>query len=42
MIVFKPILDEETTEDLAEVSVVGLLLESKRARVFKVDGELVG
>jgi len=42
IVVLETFADEEITEDLAEVRVVGLVVEAKRASVVEVDGELVG
>jgi hypothetical protein len=42
VIVLETLTDEEVAEDLAEVRVVGLVVEAKRAGVVEVDGELVG
>ena len=42
VVVLEAFTDEEVTEDLAEVRVVGLVVEAERAGVVEVDGELVG
>jgi hypothetical protein len=42
VVVLEALTDEEITEDLAEVGVVGLVVEAERAGVVEVDGELVG
>lgn len=42
VVVLEALTDEEVAEDLAEVRVVGLVVEAKRAGVVEVDGELVG
>lgn len=41
VVVLKALADEEVAEDLAEIGVVGLVVEAERARVVEVDGELV-
>lgn len=42
VIVLETLADEEITEDLAEIAVVGLVVEAQRSSVVEVDGELVG
>jgi hypothetical protein len=42
VVVLEALADEEITEDLAEVGVVGLVVEAEGTRVVEVDGELVG
>jgi hypothetical protein len=42
VVVLEAFTDEEITEDLAEVRIVGLVIEAEGARVVQVDGELVG
>lgn len=42
VVILEAFTDEEITEDLAEIRVVGLVVEAKRAGVVEVDGELVG
>jgi hypothetical protein len=42
VVVLEALADEEITEDLAEVGVVRLVVEAKRAGVVEVDGELIG
>lgn len=42
VVILESFADEQVTEDLAEVRVVGLIVEAKRAGVVEVDGELVG
>ena len=42
VVVLETLTDEQVTEDLSEVGVVWLVIESKRAGVVEVDGELVG
>jgi hypothetical protein len=42
VVVLEALADKEITEDLAEVGVVGLIVEAKRAGVVEVDGELIG
>lgn len=41
VVVLEAFTDEEITEDLAEVRVVGLVIETERTGVVEVDGELV-
>lgn len=41
VIVLETLADEEITEDLSEVGVVGLVVETKGTSIVKVDGELV-
>lgn len=41
VVVLEALADEEITEDLAKVAVVGLVVESKRTGVVEVDGKLV-
>lgn len=41
VVVLEALPDEEVTEDLAEVAVVGLVIEAEGARVVEIDGELV-
>lgn len=41
VVVLEALANEEITEDLAEVGVVRLVVETKRAGVVEVDGELV-
>ena len=41
VVVLEALTDEEVPEDLAEVRVVGLVVEAERASVVEVDGELV-
>mgnify|MGYP000942238230 CR=1 FL=1 len=42
VVILEAFTDEQITEDLAEVRVVGLVVKAKRASVVEVDGELVG
>ena len=42
VVILEAFTNEQITEDLAEVRVVGLVVEAKRASVVEVDGELVG
>lgn len=42
VVVLEALADKEITEDLAEVAVVGLVIETERSSVVEVDGELVG
>ena len=42
VVVLEAFTDEEIAEDLAEVRVVGLVIEAEGAGVVEVDGELVG
>lgn len=42
VVVLEALANEEITEDLAEVRVVGLVVETKRTSVVEVDGKLVG
>lgn len=42
VVVLESFTNEEIAEDLAEVAVVGLVVEAERAGVVEVDGELVG
>ena len=42
VIVLETLTEEEITEDLSEVGVVGLIVEKEGPRVVEVDGELVG
>ena len=42
VVVLEGLADEEITEDLAQVRVVGLVIKAERASVVQVDGELVG
>lgn len=42
VIVLEALTDEEVTEDLAQVAVVGLVVETQRTSVVQVDGKLVG
>lgn len=42
VVVLEGFANEEITEDLAEVGVVGLVVEAERAGVVEVDGEFVG
>jgi hypothetical protein len=42
VVVLEAFTDKEVAEDLAEVRVVGLVVEAERARVVEVDGKLVG
>lgn len=42
VVVLEALADKEIAEDLAEVAVVGLVVEAERAGVVEVDGELVG
>lgn len=42
VVVLETLTDEEIAEDLSEVAVVGLVVESERTGVVQVDGELVG
>lgn len=42
VIVLESLTDKEITEDLAEVRVVGLVVETKGAGVVEIDGKLVG
>lgn len=42
IVILETLSDEEVTEDLAEVAVVGLIVETERSSVVEVDGKLVG
>ena len=42
VVVLEALTDEEITEDLAEIRVVGLVIEAERAGVVEVNGKLVG
>lgn len=42
IVVLEALTDEQVAEDLAEVGVVGLVVEAERAGVVQIDGELVG
>jgi len=42
VIVLEPFTNEKITEDLSEVRVIRLVIESQRASVVEIDGELVG
>ena len=42
VVVLERFTDEQVTEDLAEVGVVGLVVEAQRTSVVEVDGEFVG
>jgi hypothetical protein len=42
VVILEPFSNEEITEDFSKVRVVGLVVESKRASVVEIDGELVG
>lgn len=42
VVVLEAFTDEEVAEDLAEVRVVGLVIEAEGTGVVEVDGELVG
>jgi hypothetical protein len=42
VVVLEALTDEEVAEDLAEVRVVGLVVEAERTSVVQVDGKLVG
>lgn len=42
VVVLEALANEEVAEELAEVRVVGLVVEAKRTAVVEVDGELVG
>lgn len=42
VIILEALADKEITEDLAEIAVVGLVVEAQRSSVVEVDGELVG
>lgn len=42
VVVLKALADEQVTEQLAQVRIVGLVIESQRPAVVEVDGELVG
>lgn len=42
VIVLETLTNEEIAEDLAEVRVVGLVIETKGTSVVEVDGELIG
>lgn len=42
IVVLEALTDKEVAEDLAEVRVVGLVVEAEGASVVQVDGELVG
>lgn len=42
VVVLEALTDEEIAEDLAEVGVVGLVVEAEGTSVVQVDGELVG
>lgn len=42
VVVLEALADKEITEDLAEVAVVGLVVEAERAGVVEVNGKLVG
>jgi hypothetical protein len=41
VVILEPLADEKIAEDLAEVAIVGLVVEAERASVVEVDGELV-
>jgi len=42
VIVLEPLPHEQVTEDLAQVGVVRLVIETQAARVVEIDGELIG
>lgn len=42
VVVLEGLADEEVTENLAEVGVIGLVVEAERTSVVQVDGEFVG
>lgn len=42
VVILETLTDEEVTEDLAQVAVVGLVVETQRTSVIQVDGKLVG
>lgn len=42
VVVLEALADEEITENLAKVTVVGLVVETQRTSVVQVDGELIG
>lgn len=42
VVVLEALTDEQVAEDLAEIAVVGLVVEAQGAGVVQVDGELVG
>ena len=42
VVILEALTHEEVAEDLAQVRVVGLVVEAERARIIEVDGELVG
>ena len=42
VIILKSFTNEEITEDLAEVGVIGFIVKTKRAGVVEIDGEFVG
>lgn len=42
VVVLERLANEQVTEDLAKVGVVGLVIETKRTGVVQVDGEFVG
>lgn len=42
IVILESLADEEITEDLAEIAIVGLIVESERSSVVEVNGELVG
>ena len=42
VIILKPFADEEVTEDLAKVRVIGFIVKTKGAGVVEIDGKLVG
>jgi len=42
VVVLEALADEEITEDLTEVGVVWLVVETERTGVVEVDGELIG
>ena len=42
VVVLETFADEEIAEDLSKVRVVRLVIETQRARVVQVDGELIG
>lgn len=42
VVVLETLTDEEIAEDLAQVAVVGLVVETQRTSVVQVDGKLIG
>lgn len=42
VVVLETLADEEITENFAQIAVVGLVVETQRASVVQVDGELIG